>query len=715
MTFLNPLVLLGLMAAALPILIHLFNKRKLRTIDFSTLTFLKELQKNTIRKITIRQWILLILRTLLIIFLVLAFSRPALKGTFGTIGSHATSTVVIILDNTPSMDRRDERGRFLDQAKEQALRITGLLQNNDDAAVIRLSDIPSPTIPVPTHDRQHLASVIQETEISQKHRTITDALRIASTVVQESKNANKEIFVLTDGQTSTFTHAPINAGGPERIFPNNVHFFLSMGSAKPLNNAGIESVSIPPTLLQKNKPFTVNAVIKNYGSTRFVNHLVSISIGTTRVMQKSITLEPEESGTVGFSVTPSGTGFIGGSIDLEDDAFEADNSRYFSLTIPDRISVTLVAPDDSHPKYLETALAVANTLSSSGMIGVQRITPSQISTSILASSDVVVFSGVQDLPETQNTIIRSYVLNGGNLVFFPSSDSATVRYSFLRPFDISIAGITKAPQQTNFRFTGTDLDFPIFTGMFDNQTEKSKTLESPSVSVALRYAPTKSMRTIISLSDGTPFLWLREMQKGKILGFSVPANSLWSDFPLKGIFVPIVYQSLLYLSSQEQLKMLTTKRLVGEQAEFTSSQLRKSKQTATSPLRLLDPENRPSPLQSYAKSNADGVVQTIYTGSEMQSKGQYYVENNRDTLAILSVNIDVAESDNTTISHKSAAAALAALGVNETEIRFIASDASIRETVQQNRFGVELWRYCALMAVLFGLIEMIIAREKKES
>ena len=78
MTFLNPFVLLGLAAAAIPILIHLLNKRKLRTIDFSTLSFLKELQRNTMRKIAIRQWLLLLLRTFMILFLVLAFSRPAL-------------------------------------------------------------------------------------------------------------------------------------------------------------------------------------------------------------------------------------------------------------------------------------------------------------------------------------------------------------------------------------------------------------------------------------------------------------------------------------------------------------------------------------------------------------------------------------------------------------------------------------------------------------
>ena len=69
MTFLNPFVLFGLAAAAVPLLLHLLNIRKLRTIEFSTLAFLKELQKNQMRKVKIRQWLLLILIILLLLLL----------------------------------------------------------------------------------------------------------------------------------------------------------------------------------------------------------------------------------------------------------------------------------------------------------------------------------------------------------------------------------------------------------------------------------------------------------------------------------------------------------------------------------------------------------------------------------------------------------------------------------------------------------------------
>ena len=114
MLFLNPAVLFGLLAASIPVLIHLLNLRKLKRIEFSTLAFLKELQKNKIRKIKLKQWLLLALRVLIILFLVMAFARPTIKGiAIGGTTSAAKTTAVFILDDTYSMSVVDANGSYL--------------------------------------------------------------------------------------------------------------------------------------------------------------------------------------------------------------------------------------------------------------------------------------------------------------------------------------------------------------------------------------------------------------------------------------------------------------------------------------------------------------------------------------------------------------------------------------------------------------------------
>ena len=111
MTFLNPLLLLGLAAAAIPLIIHLFNFRRPRKIDFSSLAFLKELQKSTMQRVRIKQILLLILRMLAIACLALAFARPTLIGGLGgALGKRASSSMAIVIDNSRSMQLRDAQG-----------------------------------------------------------------------------------------------------------------------------------------------------------------------------------------------------------------------------------------------------------------------------------------------------------------------------------------------------------------------------------------------------------------------------------------------------------------------------------------------------------------------------------------------------------------------------------------------------------------------------
>ncbi len=141
MQFLNPFVLLGLAAAAIPLLLHLLNLRKLKTIDFSTLRFIKELQKTQIRKLKLQQILLLILRTLIIVFAVLAFSRPVIKSTLPVFGGHVKTSAVIILDNSFSMDVSDESGNRLAQSKNVAAQIIRALKDGDEAAILTSADV----------------------------------------------------------------------------------------------------------------------------------------------------------------------------------------------------------------------------------------------------------------------------------------------------------------------------------------------------------------------------------------------------------------------------------------------------------------------------------------------------------------------------------------------------------------------------------------------
>jgi uncharacterized membrane protein len=129
MTFLNPAFLFGLLAAGIPVIIHLLNLKKLKKIEFSTLIFLKELQKQKIRRIKMKQWLLLVLRVLIILFVVFAFSRPTVDNlSLSGFAPAAKASGVIIIDNSYSMNLRNDNGTLINQAKEIAAEMAGGLK-----------------------------------------------------------------------------------------------------------------------------------------------------------------------------------------------------------------------------------------------------------------------------------------------------------------------------------------------------------------------------------------------------------------------------------------------------------------------------------------------------------------------------------------------------------------------------------------------------------
>jgi Na+/H+ antiporter NhaD/arsenite permease-like protein len=95
MNFVNPSFLWALLVLAIPVIIHLFHFRRYKTIYFSNVNFLKEVQqeRNNIRQV--KRWLLLLSRLLLLFFLVMAFAQPLLKGkTSGQIGKKMQSVFI---------------------------------------------------------------------------------------------------------------------------------------------------------------------------------------------------------------------------------------------------------------------------------------------------------------------------------------------------------------------------------------------------------------------------------------------------------------------------------------------------------------------------------------------------------------------------------------------------------------------------------------------
>jgi hypothetical protein len=214
--FLHPWVLLGLAAAAIPVLLHLLARREPPTVVFPAVRYLVSTTKEHQRRLKLQNWLLLLLRTLLIVLLVLAAAAPsvALSGVPG----HAPSALVLILDNSPSsgtvIDGSPQLGRLLAAARQVLARA-----NQED----RLWLITADGIPR-RGDRGSLGEVLAGLRTSPRRLDLGAAITLAGDVLGSEPRPG-EIMLLTDLQASALSPAqpvaPLLVARPDNPPPPN--------------------------------------------------------------------------------------------------------------------------------------------------------------------------------------------------------------------------------------------------------------------------------------------------------------------------------------------------------------------------------------------------------------------------------------------------------------------------------------------------------------
>src|SRR5918997_1671000 len=136
--FLYPIFLFGLIAASLPLLIHLLNRRKLNRIRFPAVRFILMSQKRISRSYRLRHWILLALRTTAVLLLALLLANPIFQTGAGLFACGGPVSLVVVLDNSLSMTWSGDGGGFK-QAKEAARILIDSLNSGDRAVIIPTS------------------------------------------------------------------------------------------------------------------------------------------------------------------------------------------------------------------------------------------------------------------------------------------------------------------------------------------------------------------------------------------------------------------------------------------------------------------------------------------------------------------------------------------------------------------------------------------------
>ena len=538
MVFLTPLFLIGLLAAAIPIAIHLIRREKPPKVMFSTIRFLKKTSKKLVLFQHLQQILLLLLRSLVIVLLVLAFARPLIDRSIARLLDVDPQSAVVLIDLSMSMQYEET----FERAKTEALDIISSMTSGDEVALIGFSD-GAQLVSDFNSDLDSVRSTINEISAAGFGRTrYLPNLRLADQMLEESRFENRAIYLISD-----FQAADIDAFDETwKLAPGVAFTGIDVGLEESTNLA-ITDVRSPERLLENASEQQILVRVRSTGTVYLQEGDVSLIVNGEVIDRKSVDLGDRSEEVVTFSTAFETEGSYYGEIRVGGDAFEADNSYYFTVDVLPKISVLTINGEASENWYDDEGhwfgLAVGGAERSP--FELVNLTPGELNEAVLRQSDVLVLLNVGNLTDDQAEIIADYVIEGGALLVAPGDRVDPV--SFNNQFESVAPALLEAQGLPN----GNDY---LVIADYDRRHPILRPIESDwsaRFQGHWRLSPTQDSEVLMQFDNTEPALVERQVGDGSVILFASAMDLEWNNLPLQSLFLPFVHETLRHLVQPE--------------------------------------------------------------------------------------------------------------------------------------------------------------------
>ena len=662
MGLLSPWYLLGALALAVPLYVHLLWRHVTLTRPFTSVMFFERRPQSSRRQRRLRYFLLLALRLLLLLLLVLAFANPYLRRA--TLAGGSDKLVVLAIDDSFSM----RAGTRLADAQQAAL---ALLASNGGAQRTQVLALGSQVqlLTEPVRDPAALRRAVLGIAAGDSRgnfATLAAAVRSIATYVP----GPIELHLFSDLQQSNL---PPNFA--EMALPNNVTLVLHPVVSEVAANWTVESVSAPAQVWQPKRTH-VQAIIAGYGTTQAVR-TVTLLVNGKPIATRPVLVPASGRASVDFESldVPYGLNRCAVQIDSAD-TLAADDQFVFAVERSDPKPVLFVhqANDERSPLYFNAALVA----SAESAFVVEPVSVERAIGTDPARYAFVVLSDLAALPATFEANLQRFVQHGGSVWELLGVAAGRQAHVPLVPTRILTAH-NYARESVHFAsLGGADTSFPAF--------EHAEQLAGVKFYYATSVDPAGAQQ-LAWLADHTPLLLQQRVGEGRVLLLTTGVDNLTNDFPLQPTFVPFVEQVSRYLADAE---IRSSARVVD--ALLT---LRSAKEQGVQ-VELLDPAGQ-RPLSAREATSAQSF--------RLASAGFYQLRLASGRQDLIAVNADRHESDLALIPEDVLALWRGSATAGATVDAPPAIAAPSTESVKQQ----PLWWYALLLVLLAALTESALA------
>ena len=518
MTFLSPLLLWFLAAASVPVIIHLINKRRHKTIQWAAMQFLLKATRESRGKKKLRHILILSCRALALAALAFAAARPIMSGLIGW-GGGSIDTVVLLLDRSASMETRPGDG--LDPRRQIVIQqVRDTMASLGSARLVLIDSASRQPQEIPSPDILAELSSTSATDSAADFPAMLD--RAAEYLAETTGRA--EIWLASDLQTSNWLPnderwAAARAGIASLPQKPAIRVLSLTGPTAP--NTAVRLLSARRSGDEMLLDLEILRAAESRGSTELP---VTTHLNGTRTTE-SLTLPGQSLRFQKRVALPPGSDTGSGWLSIPADGNPRDNAVFFAYGPARPVKSVIVAPPGEAAAYLALAAAPPGF----GNQTAERIDPANAASLVLA--DVATVLWAAPLPTgTTYELLQRFLSSGGQVIFLPPGISSESTF-----LDLKWSDATDAPAGKFFILQDWNrADGPLRDGI-DGTPIPAERLRG-----IRRQIPIGDVAALARWEDGEPLITRRIVDHGTAWFLGSLPDYTWSNLGDADVLLPTV-------------------------------------------------------------------------------------------------------------------------------------------------------------------------------
>ncbi len=668
MKFVYPEFLYALFALAIPIVIHLFNFRRYKTVYFTNVRFLKSVQEETQSTNKLKHLLVLLSRLLALAFLIIAFAQPILP-TSDQEQKVGKSLIGIYIDNSFSMQAETADGQSLDVAKNRVINILDAYKPDDQFLILTNDFETKHQRPV---NKEQFLEELQGIQLSPNTKSIPEVTARLKDIIIDHAAPNKSIFLISDFQKSSAKIEELQ--NDSLIDLQFVPIISELAS-----NLYIDSCWFYSPFRQYNGKEQLVVKIVNLSDKNYENIPIRLTINGQIKSPGSFNIGPFETTYDTLNYSNGTSGIQAGEISIKDYPITFDDHFYFSYKVESQLNIASL-------QTTSKSEAISALFQNDPFITLTKLDINQLNYQEFGKHRLIILNELITYSSGLIKELNKYVENGGHLLIFPDKSNLENQNALLSPFGWRLNTRMTTPIKIDY----INEQSPIYRNVFD---ELPKNLTLPTVNNY--YQLPNSGEVIMRFQNRKPYLITKSMSKGRVYLAATSLSNEESSFTEHAIFVPTVYNIAL-----NSLQSNTLFHTINENNQLTTAMLK----SGDRPMRIVGESIDFIPEQR--KMNQELA---LFVHGQITVAGNYSLENGANAVEGLAFNYNRNESQLATYSTEELTDLLIKSELKNYTL-FTSTNELLTNEIANSNSGITLWKYAILLCLLFLGCEILLLR-----